>query len=151
MTKPRKAGNERLQRIIKKYRGSAQRALNEGLLAYWLTREGSESSGAVIANALESLRRVQLQTAEFRFVVHYGPVSIRLNSANARVPTGPEVMLAMQLQRLARTSDLPLIVTESAREELGNHFPTRALSRSELRGYGGKHQFYTAADAKEER
>jgi len=148
--KTRESWNERLQRIIRKYRGTAQRALNEGLLAYWLETEGGASAGAaVITSVLESFRRIQIQTAEFRFVVHHGPVTIRLNLANVRVPTGPEVMLAMQLQRLARSADLALIITENARASLGEHFPTRAYSRAELRGYGGKHQFYTAADTKE--
>ena len=145
LDKTRESWNERVQRIVKKFRGTSQRALNEGLLSYWLASDGSASSPASIANALDSLRRVQLQTEEFRFVLHYGEVSIRPNSFDVRAPTGPEVLFVMQLQRLARISDLPLLITESARKRLGDAFPTRALGRTELRDYGGKHQFFTAA------
>jgi pSer/pThr/pTyr-binding forkhead associated (FHA) protein len=144
LDKTRETWNERIQRVIKKYRGTTQRALNEGLLAYWIASDGSASSGAAIALALESLRRVQLQTEEFRFVLHYGEVFIRLNASEVPLLTGPEVIHIMELQRLARMSDIPLLITESARQELGENFPTRMLGRTELRGYGGKHQFFTA-------
>jgi pSer/pThr/pTyr-binding forkhead associated (FHA) protein len=144
LDKTREAWNERLQRIVKKYRGTAQRALNEGLLAYWFANEGSSGSAAVIATALESLRRAQLESEEFRFVLHYGEVSIRLNPNEVRVPSGPEVIFVMELQRLAKSSDLALLITESARQKLGESFPTRQLARAELRGYTGKHQFFTA-------
>jgi hypothetical protein len=145
MDKTRESWNERAQRVIQKYRGTIQRALNEGLLAYWLAAEGSASSAAVIAHVLDSLRRVQLQTEEFRFVLHYGEVSIRLHHGDVRVPTGPEVIFVMQLQRLARNSDIALLITESARQQLGDNFPTRPLGRTELRDYKGQQQFFTGA------
>jgi len=145
LDKTRESWNERVQRVIKKYRGTIQRALNEGLLAYWNSNDGSASSGAAIALALESVRRVQLQTEEFRFVLHYGEISIRLNTSGVRVLSGPEVIHVMELQRLARSSDIPLLITESARRRLGDNFPARPMSRSELRGYNGTHQFFTSA------
>jgi pSer/pThr/pTyr-binding forkhead associated (FHA) protein len=145
LDKTRESWNERVQRVVQKYRGTIQRALNEGLLAHWFASDGSASSAAAIAQVLESLRRVQLQTEEFRFVLHYGEVSIRLNPSDVRVPTGSEVMFVMQLQRLARQADIPLLITESARGQLGDCFPTRGLGRTELRDYEGSHHFFTAA------
>ncbi len=131
---------ERCQRVIAKSRGRTMRGLDDTLLAFWA---GGAAEAGAVASALASLRNWQKQTEEFRFALHYGRARLRRTAIGEEAPSGPEVILTMQLDKLASTFNCPVLVTESASEQLGAALPTRRLSAEELRDYRGTMRFFT--------
>jgi len=138
--------NERAQRLLAKYRARTMRARDEGLMAYWPV-QSMDTRAATVAAALRSLSNVQRQNEEFRLSLHYGSVSLRPAPTGGETPYGPEVIFALQLDRLASTLQIPVLLTEAAREALANALPTRRLGLDELRGYRGDQRFYSLAES----
>lgn len=138
---------ERCQRVINKNRGWVMRGLEDSLLAFWVI-EGANGPGKVasVVATLSSLRTVQLQTEEFRFALHYGQARLRPTATGEDAPAGPEVIHALQLDRLATTFKCAVLLTEAAREHLPETFPARRLSAEELRGYRGELRFFTPSE-----
>ena len=137
--------SERAQRVVVKHRGRTMRARDEGLIAYWPVQTADSRAGTVAA-ALRSLCITRRQSEEFRLSLHHGPVNLRLSPTGEEAPSGPEVIMAMQLDRLASTVKAPVLITEAARDAFGETVPTRRLGMDELRGYTGEQRFYTLAD-----
>ncbi len=134
--------SERCQRVIAKARGRIMRGPEDSLLAFW-AGSTAETHAAAVASALTSLRNWQKQTEEFRFALHYGPARLRRTAVGEEAPSGPEVILAMQLDRLASTVNCPVLITGSASEQLDAILPTRRLTGEELRGYRGALRLFT--------
>ncbi len=137
--------SERAQRVIVKHRGRTMRARDEGIIAYWPVQT-ADSRASTVAAALRSLCTARRRSEEFRLSIHHGPVSLRLSPTGEEAPSGPEVIMAMQLDRLASTVKAPVLMTEAARDAFGESVPTRRLGMDELRGYAGEQRFYTLAD-----
>lgn len=137
--------NERAQRLLNKYRARTMRARDEGMIAYWPV-QSTDTRAATVAAALRSLGNVQRQNEEFRLCLHYGSVTLRPAPTGGEVPSGPEVIFALQLDRLASTLKVPLLLTEAARDALGENVPSRRLGLDELRGYRGDQRFYTSVE-----
>jgi hypothetical protein len=139
---------ERAQRTIQKFRGTTMRALNQGLLAYWRV-DGIDRGAATVALALNSLRALQMHTEEFYFALHAGKVTLRSEATRAAALQGNEVMFAMQLQKLSRSFNLDVLISEPAKELLGSALPVRSLTVAERRGYKGAQQFFTLAEERQ--
>lgn len=137
--------NERVQRLLAKYRAHTMRARDEGLMAYWPV-QGMDTRSSTVAAALRSLSNVQRQNEEFRLCLHYGSVSLRPAPTGGETPSGAEVIFALQLDRLASSLKVPVLLTEAARDALADALPTRRLALDELRGYRGDQRFYTPTE-----
>ena len=90
-----------------------------------------------VAAALRSLRAVQRQNEEFRLSLHHGAVILRPTPTGEDAPFGPEIIFAMQLDRLASSLKVPILITETAQAALGTEFPTRRLGIEEMQSYSG--------------
>lgn len=134
--------SERAQRVVGKYRGRTMRGRDEGVLGYWPV-QSADSRAATVAAALRSLCLVRCQSEEFRLSLHYGMVSLRVGPTGEESPSGPEVIMAIQLDRLSSSMKTPVLLTESAQDALGDMLPTRRMGVDELRGYEGEQRFYT--------
>jgi hypothetical protein len=137
--------NERCQRVITKGQGRAISGADGGLLAFWRVKP-NDTQATVVAATLRSLGAFRKQTEEFRFVLHYGSVRLRSTVTGPDAPRGPEVIRAMQLDRLASNLKCPILVTESANERLGNSLPTRPIPTREMGAYAGEMRFFTPVD-----
>ena len=134
--------NARVHGLLAKYRARTMRARDEGLIAYWPV-QSADTRAATVATVLRSLERVQRQNEEFRLCLHYGSVTLKTAPTGGEVPSGPEVIFALQLDRLASSLSVPVLLTEAAREALGDQMTSRRLGLDELRGYRGDQRFYT--------
>lgn len=137
--------SERVQRVVVKHRGRTMRARDEGLIAYW-TVQSADTRAGTIAAVLRSLGITRRQTEEFRLSLHYGVVDLRITPTGEEAPSGPEVIRAVHLDRLASTTTTPVLLTEAARDALGTALPTRRLTAEEIRGTTGEQRFYTVAE-----
>ena len=79
------------------------RARDEGLIAYW-TVQTADPRASTVAAVLRSLSITRRQTEEFRLSLHYGLVDLRITPTGEEAPSGPEVIRAVQLDRLASTT-----------------------------------------------
>ena len=134
--------NERCHRVIVKRLGTPVRALREGLLAYWRNLPG-ENSAANLAAALRSLRLVQKETEEFRFAVHFGPITFKEGGPGGSKPVGDAMIYTLELQRLVGAVDTLVLISEPAYSRLRDILPMRRLSSQEMRNRGGSETFYT--------
>jgi hypothetical protein len=137
--------SERAQRVVVKHRGRTMRARDEGLIAYWPVHT-ADTRATTVAAALRSLIIAQRQFEEFRLSLHYGVVTLRVSSTGDEAPSGPEVILAVQLDRLASTMKTAVLLTEAARDALGETLPSRRLNADEFHSYTGKQRFYSLAE-----
>jgi hypothetical protein len=127
---------ERAQRVVAKYRGRTMRGRDEGLIAFWPV-QSADTRASTVAAALRSLRAVQRQNEEFRLSLHHGAVILRPTPTGEDAPFGPEIIFAMQLDRLASSLKVPILITETAQAALGTEFPTRRLGIEEMQSYSG--------------
>lgn len=134
--------NERCHRVITSQRGTPVRAMKEGLLAYWRAGDAKIVAPAVAAT-LRSLRAVQKTSEEFRFALHYGPMTFREDEGPAAKPGGDAVIYALQLQRLVSLVDTSVLISTAAHQHLAKVLPLRPLTRLEMREKGGADTFYT--------
>lgn len=137
--------SERVQRVVTKYRGRVIRGRDEGMIAYWPVQI-ADPRATTIATVLGSLATARRQSEEFRLALHYGTVDLRPSPTGETVPTGPEVIHAVQLDRLGTATRVPVLLTEAAHEALGAALPSRRLTREELRDFRGEQRLYTLAD-----
>lgn len=142
--KTNESWGERCQRVIGKFRGQVVRGMGDALLAFWVI-EGADSKATVVASALRSLQAIQQHTAQqFRFGLHYGAANVQRTAQGLQKPIGPEVIFATRLDRLASNLNCPLLVTESAKNRLGDFMPLRRLTNAELRDYDGSVTLFTS-------
>lgn len=137
--------SERVQRVVAKHRGRMMRGRDESMIAYWPV-QAADPRGVMMAAVLKSLNLVRRQSEEFRLALHYGTVELRRSATGETAPTGPEVVHAVQLDRFASSTRVPVLLTEAGRDALGDALATRRLSQDELRDYRGEHRFYTIAE-----
>lgn len=132
--------SERGQRVVTKYRGKVMRALDDGFLAYWPMDAGGSAN--TVATVLSSLRSLQKSSEQFRFALHAGAVDMRESATGGQVPTGSELIYTMQLDRLGRALDQPVLITEAAASRLGPALMTRPLNSTESRDYRGSTKLF---------
>jgi pSer/pThr/pTyr-binding forkhead associated (FHA) protein len=134
--------NERCHRTIVKQKGTPVRALKEGLLAYWRSDLGDQTS-TLVTTTLRSLRALQKDTEEFRFAVHYGPMTFKEGDGPHSKPSGDAIIYALQLQRLVSAVDTLVLISEAACQRCSDILPMRRLTHQEMRDKGGADAFYT--------
>lgn len=134
--------SERAQRVVAKHRGRMMRGRGESIIAFWPVQNSDPRAGAVAA-ALRSLGIARKQSEEFRLSLHYGVVDLRPSPTGEVVPSGPEIVQALQLDRLASATRVSVLMTEASRGVMGDVLPTRRLGLDEISEYRGVQRFYT--------
>ncbi|HEV7867118.1 MAG TPA: FHA domain-containing protein [Chthoniobacteraceae bacterium] len=135
---------ERCLRVLARHRGSTMRVLHQGLLAFWRA-EGGVGNAAAVADALRSVRAVQLHTEEFRFSLHLGTVEMVGAATGNLTPAGADVIHAIELLRIGRTFNTPVLISSAAQVALGGLLATRVLLPNETPEYHGSERFFTLA------
>jgi adenylate cyclase len=127
--------------IVENHHGIINKYLGDGFLAYW--REVATSPEEIMA-IISVLKEFQRQEApEFRFVVHFGSVSIGgVASMGEESLIGNEVNLIFRLEKLASSLREHCCMSESAKVKLNGMVETRSLGEFELKGFEGKCAFF---------
>jgi class 3 adenylate cyclase len=131
----------RCKEIIENRHGIINKYLGDGFLAYW--REAATSPEEMVA-IISVIKEFQRQEApKFRFVVHFGSVSIGgVASMGEESLIGSEVNLIFRLEKLAGSLGEPCCMSETANAKLGGMVSTRLLGEFELKGFEGKCAFF---------
>jgi adenylate cyclase len=127
--------------IIEKYHGIINKYLGDGFFAYWPAAETTSEEIAAVIFALKELQ--QKGEPDFRIVVHFGPIAVGgVASMGEESLIGREVNLVFRLEKLAGSLGESCGLSETARTELGELVPSRALGEHELKGFEGKCAFF---------
>jgi adenylate cyclase len=127
--------------IIERHRGSVNKYLGDGILAYW-----REEAGAVqeIVSTIDALKIEQTRDGPaFRFVVHFGTAAIGgVPSTREETLMGSEVNLVFRLEKLLATLGEPCAISEAAQIKLADRITCRSLGEHELKGFEKKCSVY---------
>ena len=127
--------------IIEGHRGTVNKYLGDGILAYWR----DESTVAEdVSLAVTALKDAQSHDGpQFRFVVHFGPVAIGgVPSTREETLMGSEVNLVFRLEKLLASLGEPCGISDAARAKLGEMLPCRLLGEYELKGFDRKRSLF---------
>jgi len=127
--------------IIERSRGTVNKYLGDGILAYW--REDSSAAENVVAtvNALKAAQ--SREEPPFRFVVHFGTVAIGgVPSTREETLMGSEVNLIFRLEKLLGSLGEACGISDQARTKLGETIPCRLLGEYELKGFDRKRSLF---------
>ena len=126
--------------IIEGHHGVVNKYLGDGILAYWHDDEGTAHD---ITQAIATLKKAQTEPPHFRFVIHFGLVTIGgVSSMREETLMGSEVNLVFRLEKLAASLSQPCGISEAAYAKLKELLPTRPLGNYELKGFEGARGFF---------
>jgi len=123
--------------IIERQRGSVNKYLGDGILAYW--RHERDVSDHVLSTIKELKDAQSRDGPAFRFVVHFGTVAIGgVPSTREETLMGSDVNLVFRLEKLLGSLGEECGISDRARTKLGETIPCRLLGEYELKGFDRK-------------
>jgi adenylate cyclase len=127
--------------IIERHRGTVNKYLGDGILAYWRDEPGvvQEIVATISALKIEQERN----GPSFRFVVHFGAVAIGgVPSTREETLMGSEVNLVFRLEKLLASLGEPCAISDAARVRLGATIACRSLGEHDLKGFEKKRSLF---------
>jgi adenylate cyclase len=127
--------------IVERRRGTVNKYLGDGILAYWRDVPGANED---VASTIESLKHAQQREGpQFRFVVHFGTVAVGgVPSTREETLMGSEVNLAFRLEKLLALLGEPCAISDAAHNRLGESVPCRSLGEHVLKGFDKKRSLF---------
>src|SRR5262249_28220709 len=127
--------------IIEQNRGTVNKYLGDGILAYW--RDEPEIVQQIVST-IDSLKTAQTRgEPPFRFVIHFGTAAIGgVPSTREETLMGSEVNLVFRLEKLLASLGDPCAISDAAHARLGKFVAARLLGEYELKGFQRKHSVF---------
>jgi adenylate cyclase len=127
--------------IIERRRGTVNKYLGDGILAYW--RDEPEMVQEIVST-IHALKTEQTRDGPaFRFVVHFGTVAIGgVTSAKEETLMGNEVNLVFRLEKVLASLGESCGISDPARAKLGETVGCRLLGEYELKGFDRKRALF---------
>jgi adenylate cyclase len=128
--------------IIEVHSGMIDKYLGDGFFAYW--REDKNAAKNVVA-ALDRLKQAQArQEPRFRLALHFGLVAIGgVPSMGEESLMGKDVNFVFRMEKLAAWLGISLLTSAAGKAKLGSLIKTELAGAHELKGFEGKHEFFT--------
>jgi len=128
--------------IIEAHQGMIDKYLGDGFFAYW--REDPDATKNVVA-ALGQLKQAQLKNQpRFRLALHFGLVAIGgVPSMGEESLMGKDVNFVFRMEKLAGSLGILLLTSAAGKEKLGSLMQCEPAGAHELKGFEGKHEFFS--------
>jgi adenylate cyclase len=127
--------------IIEQHRGTVNKYLGDGLLAYWRDEPTARHNVMATINALKKAQ--ESEDPQFRFVVHFGTAAIGgVPSTREETLMGSEVNLVFRLEKLLASLSEPCAISAAAHNRLGGSLPCRSLGEYVLKGFDKKRSLF---------
>src|SRR5207249_2362786 len=128
--------------IIEAHEGMIDKYLGDGFFAYW--REDKDATKNV-ANALVPLKQAQAKNEpRFRLALHFGLVAIGgVPSMGEESLMGKDVNFVFRMEKLAGSLKISLLTSAAGKDKLGSLIKTEPAGSHELKGFEGKHEFFS--------
>ena len=130
------------KRIIEQHSGMIDKYLGDGFFAYW--REDENAVRNVTA-ALSQLKQAQESHApRFRLAFHFGLVAIGgVPLMGEESLMGKDVNFVFRMEKLAASLGILLLTSAAGKEKLGSLVKCEPAGAHELKGFEGKHEFFS--------
>ena len=127
--------------IVERHRGTVNKYLGDGILAYWRDESGI---GQEIVATIDALKTEQgREGPSFRFVVHFGTVAVGgVHSTREETLMGSEVNLVFRLEKLLASLGEPCAISDAAYDRLDGSIACRALGEHDLKGFDKKRSLF---------
>jgi adenylate cyclase len=128
--------------IIEVHEGMIDKYLGDGFFAYWRDDENATKD---IANALAPLKQVQARNEpRFRLALHFGFVAIGgVPSMGEESLMGKDVNFVFRMEKLAGSLGISLLTSAAVKSKLESLVECEPAGAHELKGFEGKHEFFT--------
>ena len=127
---------------IETHSGMIDKYLGDGFFAYWRDDDKATEN---IANALRALKEAQARNdPRFRLALHLGLVAIGgVPSMGEESLMGKEVNFVFRMEKVAGSLGAALLTSAAAADKLGALLPGESVGGHELKGFEGKHEFFS--------
>ncbi len=128
--------------IIEANNGMIDKYLGDGFLAYW---RGDPATTKAIAATLAQLKEAQSKNEpRFRLALHFGFVAIGgVPSMGEESLMGKEVNFVFRMEKLAGSLKISVLTSTAGKDKLGPLIKTEPAGAHELKGFEGKHEFFS--------
>jgi adenylate cyclase len=128
--------------IIEAHEGMIDKYLGDGFFAYWREDENATKN---VNDALAPLKQAQARNEpRFRLALHYGLVAIGgVPSMGEESLMGKDVNFVFRMEKLAGSLKIPLLTSAAGKSKLGSLIKAEVAGAHELKGFEGKHEFYS--------
>lgn len=129
------------RQVIERCDGSVNKFLGDGFFAYWRQSPGAAQN---VAGALQELFRMQAEANPvFRLALHVGQVFAGgAGSFGEENLQGREVHFVFRMEKLAGNIGESCLLSEAAKQALGERFQFSAAGNHPLAGFDGEFPFY---------
>jgi len=131
----------RCRAIIEEHRGSVNKFLGDGFLAYW--PEGKSATAQVLA-AIRALQTFQKRSeTNFRVVLHFGKsISGGAPTMGEESLTGKEVTFTFRMEELASSLGATVLLSHAAARHLQPLHTLISEGAHRLSGFEGEYEFF---------
>jgi len=128
--------------IIEAHEGMIDKYLGDGFFAYWRDDEKATKN---VAAALAPLKEAQARNEpRFRLALHHGLVAIGgVPSMGEESLMGKDVNFVFRMEKLAGSLGIMLLTSAAGKDKLGSLITSEPAGAHELKGFEGKHEFFS--------
>jgi len=128
--------------IIEAHEGMIDKYLGDGFFAYWRENENAAKN---VAATLDQLKQAQAKNEpRFRLALHFGLVAIGgVPSMGEESLMGKDVNFVFRMEKLAGSLKISLLTSAAGKGKLGSLMEYKAAGAHELKGFEGKHEFFS--------
>src|SRR5436853_3874504 len=116
--------------------------LGDGFLAYW---RQDQNAAKKVASALAQFKPVQAKyEPRFRLALHFGLVAIGgVPSMGEESLMGKDVNFVFRMEKLAGSLGILLLTSAAGKTKLASLMKCEPAGAHELKGFEGKHEFFS--------
>ncbi|HEX9425060.1 MAG TPA: adenylate/guanylate cyclase domain-containing protein [Pyrinomonadaceae bacterium] len=128
--------------VIEAHGGMIDKYLGDGFFAYWRDDQNATKN---VADTLVPLKQAQAKNEpRFRLALHFGPVAIGgVPSMGEESLMGKDVNFVFRMEKLAGSLGISLLTSAAGKDKLGALIKCEPAGAHELKGFEGKHEFYS--------
>ena len=128
--------------IVERHSGMIDKYLGDGFFAYWREDENAISN---VTAALSQLKQVQERQAPcFRLALHFGLVAIGgVPLMGEESLMGKDVNFVFRMEKLGASLGILLLTSAAGKAKLGSVLKCDPVGAHELKGFEGKHEFFS--------
>ena len=132
--------------IVEEHSGMIDKYLGDGFFAYWRQDENVLRN---VTAALSKLKQAQeRQAPRFRLALHFGLVAIGgVPLMGEESLMGKNVNFVFRMEKLAASLGIFLLISAAGKAKLGSLVKCQPAGAHELKGFEGKHKFFSCQEA----
>lgn len=125
--------------LVERTGGCVDKYVGDGFLAYWEDKPGA----GPFAKTLEKITALQEKTSlPFRWILHRANLQLGVSRFGNDSLVGKEINFTYRMEKIAGGLNLPRMLSQPAREALGNGVAARSVGAQAIKGFQGTYEFF---------